>query len=194
MKDKSSILLTLLIGLTFMASPAYSADLGTMFASFQKSGGQLINFVNKLNVVIAIFLIIGSVFRFAQVGQDPRNSPRVPIAMFLCGVFLWAMTGTLDAISQSLAMGPSAGNVLLDYKGNQTGTSKEAIKGVLIFIQLLGYIAFIRGVLMLNQAGMGKDGMVGRGLTHCIGGVLAINILMTVQVVANTYGLKNPLG
>lgn len=52
--------------------------------------------------------------------------------------------------------------------------------GVIYFIRLIGYIAFVRGFLLLNQAGSGQQGgqcgLIGRGLTHIFGGAAAINL------------------
>ena len=61
--------------------------------------------------------------------------------------------------------------------------------GVIYFIRLIGYIAFVRGFLLLNQAGSGQQGQqgsIGRGLTHIFGGAAAINLKEFATIIGNT--------
>jgi intracellular multiplication protein IcmC len=60
-----------------------------------------------------------------------------------------------------------------------------------IIIQTVGYIAFIRGwILVARSSAHGQQpGGLGKGLMHVFGGILAINIVKTLQIVMNTlYG------
>lgn len=60
-----------------------------------------------------------------------------------------------------------------------------------IIIRVVGYIAFIRGwVLIARSASQGQPpGGTGKGLMHVFGGILAINIVGTLNMINNTlYG------
>lgn len=60
-----------------------------------------------------------------------------------------------------------------------------------LMIQVIGLIAFVRGwVLIARSAGQGQPpGGTGKGLMHVFGGILAINIVGTLEIVNNTlYG------
>lgn len=60
-----------------------------------------------------------------------------------------------------------------------------------IIIQTIGLIAFVRGwVLIAKSASQGQQpGGTGKGLMHVFGGILAMNIVATIQVINNTlYG------
>jgi len=60
---------------------------------------------------------------------------------------------------------------------------------VIKVMQVIGVIAVIRGLLFLSKAGnQGQPGMAGRGITHLIAGILAINIYGTWQVLENSLG------
>ena len=64
-----------------------------------------------------------------------------------------------------------------------------AFTSVLLFVQMLGTIAIFRGMLMLWEAtnkGAGS-GLIGKSWTHIIGGVLAVNIQLTISTVASTF-------
>ena len=59
---------------------------------------------------------------------------------------------------------------------------------IALVIQVVGVIAFIRGwVLIARSASQGQPpGGTGKGLAHVFGGILAMNIVGTLQVVNNT--------
>lgn len=60
-----------------------------------------------------------------------------------------------------------------------------------MLIQVVGLVAFIRGwVLIARSASQGQPpGGTGKGLVHVFGGILAINIVATLQIINNTlYG------
>lgn len=64
-------------------------------------------------------------------------------------------------------------------------------RALTIIIQVIGLVAFIRGwVLIARSASQGQPpGGTGKGLIHVFGGILAINIVGTLEMLINTlYG------
>ena len=60
-----------------------------------------------------------------------------------------------------------------------------------IIIQTIGLAAFVRGWMMIARGASGtqQQGGPGKGLIHVLGGVMAINIIQTVNIINNTlYG------
>jgi intracellular multiplication protein IcmC len=60
-----------------------------------------------------------------------------------------------------------------------------------IIIQTIGVIAFVRGWVLIARSGAQgqQPGTAGKGLIHVVGGVLAINIIATLNMINNTlYG------
>lgn len=116
--------------------------------------------------------------------------------LFVAAVFLVSP----KAVSVFLASTFGSSNIL-EYApmngGSQPlydvfGYGSEAIKPMMMIIQTLGYVAFIRGwVLVARASSQGQQpGGVGKGLMHVFGGILAINIVSTIQIVNNTiYGV-----
>ncbi len=71
------------------------------------------------------------------------------------------------------------------------GLSGPAGESLTLIIRTIGVIAFIRGwVLIAKSASHGQQpGGMGKGLIHIFGGILAINIVATMQIINNTiYG------
>ena len=59
-----------------------------------------------------------------------------------------------------------------------------------IIIQTVGLWAFVKGWLMIARSTSGsQQGGVGKGFVHVFGGILAINIVQTINIINNTlYG------
>jgi intracellular multiplication protein IcmC len=81
--------------------------------------------------------------------------------------------------------GPNPAIRELFGSGSSFGQSLSTI------IQVIGVIAFVRGwVLIARAAAQGQQpGSTGKGLVHVFGGILAMNIVLTLQIINNTlYG------
>lgn len=180
-----------------LSSNAHAAPgIGEMFANFQGSAEAIIRLIKASSYLIGLFLIASSIFKFTQLGGQSQVTLKTPIIMFLSGIGIFALTGSISVVSQSLAMGEGPGSILMPSSTGMAASASSAILGVLTFIRMVGYLAFIRGWLLLNQHGQGKEGTLGRGLTHIAGGVAAINVTITAKILANTFapGLPMPFG
>jgi intracellular multiplication protein IcmC len=71
----------------------------------------------------------------------------------------------------------------------QSLTPSEIV--ILQIIQVIGAYAFVRGWVLLarSSSSQGAHGLFGRGLAHVVGGVFAINIVGTCNVIAATFGI-----
>lgn len=71
------------------------------------------------------------------------------------------------------------------------GTGSVVGRPIAIIIQTIGLIAFVRGwILIARSASQGQPpGGTGKGLVHIFGGILAMNIVATLEIINNTlYG------
>jgi hypothetical protein len=190
-KNKFNILLALII-LALMPNDSFaqSLTLDGVFGNFKSSSIALSNLVQASTYAIGIFFVLSSIFKFAQLGSNPQMSPKVPITMFLVGVCLFSLPSALLIVQETMALGGGGpGDMFVSSTASVGQMTKKGIEGVLWFIRLIGYIAFVRGWLLLNQAGQGKEGALGRGLTHIFGGVAAINAKLTAEILANSIGM-----
>ncbi len=113
----------------------------------------------------------------------------------LKGALICLLVGTVLLFSQTIY------DSLLLSTFNTTSTSPlqyehsikmsaDAYFALLRFIQLIGIISFIRGWVMLTHLGnAGQQNTFGKSLTHIIGGLLAINIQGTVNILKGTIGM-----
>lgn len=147
---------------------------------------------------IGIFLIVKGMLKAAKTGTDPRvSAPHVIAAYLIVGGILASTAPMLDTMLQSLfassAIDPVK-NFDLKWAAAAAGTgsmdaANNAARAVLGFVQIIGGIAFIRGFLVMKNAVEGSgQATVAAGLTHIIGGTMAINIVAMLKVIDKTFG------
>lgn len=125
------------------------------------------------------------------------SSMKEPMVYFLvAGMLIYLPTGfevlmnTTFGYSNILAYVPiNSASPILD---SLFGVNSAIGESLTMIIQVVGLIAFIRGwVLIARAASQGQPpNGTGKGLMHVFGGILAMNIVGTMQIINNTlYGV-----
>lgn len=111
-----------------------------------------------------------------------------PMAYLLVGSMLW-FTGPLLDVSVATVWGYDYGSVKsYDLSSNPTWSS--LVEPITILVRVIGLIAFLRGwflILKGTQKGQ-QQGVLGKGLIHIIGGILAINLIGTIDLFRASFG------
>ena len=155
-------------------------------------------FVWMLTVIsytVGVFLLIRGLVKAAKHGTDPRaySLPAI-LSNLVVGAALVTVGTSLDMMLATVfgGHGVTAGNVASWKFVTTAGASTSfitAITAALTFFQIIGIIGFIRGFLIIKNAiEGGGQATVAQGITHIIGGVLAINIYLWLQILDNTFG------
>ena len=119
-------------------------------------------------VTIMTFVAAGALFSFGD-----------SIGTFSTSLFGDTQVTTQSAISDEIIVDDD------DRERVQT-----VIEGVMVFVMLVGYIAFIRGWFVLKAFADGQQGAtVAQGLTFLFGGSLAINLGELVNALQETVGI-----
>ena len=124
-----------------------------------------------------------------------QSSFKEPLMYFLvAAVFIYFPTGFSVLMKTTFGYSNVLAYTAINTK-NQTlnalfnsGAASEALTRI---IQVIGLIAFIRGwVLLSRSSGQGQQqGGTSKALMHIVGGILAMNIIGTLEVLNNTlYG------
>lgn len=171
-------------------------DVGTMMIFFAPSAQSIFELALVMCYVIGIYLAINAVLKLAEATNNKQLNPRVYIVQFLiAGVFM-AMPEAITTIKDSMALtctNACPGDMLMPDP-NASGIQawqKSATRGLLIFLKMIGIIAFIRGWLMLNKAAIGgQDGLISRGLTHIFGGCALMYMQGMFPILAASFGWK----
>lgn len=154
-------------------------------------------------LVIGTSYIIGFAFAFKAIyslkvyGESrsmmaSHTSMKEPIVyLFVAAIFIYFPDGLHMLLATTF--GDSS---ILRYEDVNTSNStiNSLFSGAVgpyftIFIQTIGIIAFIHGwILIARAASQGQPpGGTGKGLMHVFGGILAMNIMKTIDIIQNTF-------
>lgn len=146
--------------------------------------------------VVVLFWCVGCWLAFIAIvnyknAADGKSGIAKPIIQTVIASLMVAISRFIPILSDTLnnkAAEFSPQSLLSDIPHDGLGLNL-AFTSVLLFVQMLGTIAIFRGMLMLWEAtnkGAGS-GLIGKSWTHIIGGVLAVNIQLTIATVASTF-------
>jgi hypothetical protein len=158
--------------------------------------------VTSLTAILSgLFMIVRGLIKASKYGTDPKtHSIHSILTNVGFGAFLMMIGSNLNMMLATVfGKGTSMGNVGIDSKTvlawkavDVLGGSEKfalAIASALTFVQLIGAIAFVRGWLILKKVVEGgSNASLTQGLTHILGGVLAINIGGFLEIMDKTFG------
>ena len=148
--------------------------------------------------VMGIMFAIKALMTLKELGESrtmmsSKGNVKEPLIYFLvAGMLLFLPTGfkimmmTTFGYSTILAYTPvNSNNSALNGLFGQNSAVGESLS---IIIRTIGLIAFIRGwVLISRSASQGQSpGGMGKGMMHVLGGIVAMNIVGTLQIINNT--------
>lgn len=154
----------------------------------------LVNFMNLLTGLIGVVLVGMSVFKFIEFDRSNGQVRLITPFMYLfVGAALYFFSTSADTMLATVFGGSTSVNSLLSYSGSGVSDKQaQFIKSLVMVVRLIGYVAFIKGWLLLKKIGdgsQGSDEAFSKALIHILFGVLAINIVATVNVISSTFGL-----
>lgn len=183
-------LLVVLALLPSLAMAQQAPSIDQMFSNFGSSSVALMTLVRWMALPVGLFIsfkALLSLKEYAEAGSRTRLS--TPIGLALVGAFLILFPWATNVATQTIALGSATGTQLsrVPAGGGAPGV-QAALEGVMLFVKLVGHIAFFRGFLLLKGVAEGnQQATIGRALTHIFGGAAAINIGATVNMLANTF-------
>lgn len=151
-----------------------------------------------------IFRALGLLKSFG--GAQSRPGEMIgPLVYLIVGSVLVYLPSSTDVITKTI-FGTDAGSVVESGSINLAALGKAsdkvlgyapvAIEGqwanmidtIILYVQFIGFLAFIRGWFIVSHAGQpgAQPGSISKGITHIIGGILAVNFLPMVEVLHNT--------
>lgn len=149
----------------------------------------------SLGVVLGLLFLVSAFLRIARnSGQDgPRSSLGVgTMGRILIGAILLSFAATADVFTTTIFGSDVLVFAGMDLKGTVDpaveARANAAISAVLVFIQIIGFIAFMRGFLMLRAQADGASNIsTAASFTHLIGGAVAFNISSFLGMVQYTF-------
>ncbi|MDX2346417.1 MAG: type IV secretion protein IcmC [Legionella sp.] len=152
------------------------------------------NLITGAAYVIGVSFALKSLYSLKMYGeaktmQSSSSSIKEPIIYLLIAMLLIYFPTAIDIVLNS-SFGSS--NILAygdsDVVSSMFAGDDDVGNAVIIIFQTIGLYAFVRGwVLIARAASQGQQpGGTGKGLMHVFGGILAVNIVGTVEMMNNT--------
>ncbi|MGB9151626.1 MAG: hypothetical protein WCD70_00890 [Alphaproteobacteria bacterium] len=174
--------------------------LDAMMASFVGNiKAPIETFVSSVAIACGLFMIVRGLVKASKYGFDAKtNSVNSIVSCIVFGAILMTVGTNLGYILTSLFGAPTVttatqGTVLgwafVAALGGGSAQFANGIAAALGFVQIIGVIAFVRGWLILKKSVDGNgQATLAQGITHIIGGVLAVNIYPFLLVMDQTFG------
>jgi hypothetical protein len=155
------------------------------------------NLMAAFAYMAGLILIVIGISRLLKSAQDGPKGPAGfgTIMTFLTAGALLSVDSMMGAFSSSLFLSPTVATFAeLSYTDGMTaeevGHVHAVISSVLAFVMVLGWISFIRGWFIIRDVAEGDhQASLMAGITHLIGGALAVNLGPVMNAVQNTFGL-----
>lgn len=184
--------LSLVVLLTAGCSKMDVNNVSNMLVTFSSSFPQIKKLVFGLSYLAGFWFIMSAIQKLkalsspnaASMGQ---HAGRSAIIQLLLGAVLLALPSFVKMILFSLW---GTESIMAPSGFSQGALSYSVEKAIVGLMQLLGYISVVRGLMILNKvAHQQSQETYGKGMLHIFGGILAINIMKTIEVIKNSFGI-----
>ncbi len=172
--------------------------LDARFISFVSNiDGPLRAAITSICWVIGVMMAFNGVVRLTKISQKGPKGPAGSgtLMTFIVAAIMLSLGNMMEAVSFSVLGGVDFSTsyelvAIPKALGKHGETAKNAFQAALVFVQLVGWIAFARGWLLIRDIvdGTSKSSMLS-GFTHVIGGALAANIGSVLKALQATLGI-----
>lgn len=182
------------IASTFSAFSSSMTEEITVLTNLANNMASVQRLVSGTAYVLGLLFAFKALYSLKTYGESKSmmssssNIKEPIIYLFVSSVFLFLPTAMKVMLQSTFGESTVTSYASLEAPHFKLGAIGQPLS---LIIQTIGYIAFIRGWLLVARgAGHGQQpGSIGKGFMHVFGGVLAINIVSTLQIVNNTlYG------
>lgn len=188
-----------------------AADIQTILTNLQNIIYPFTDVALFISFVVGMFMVLHAVLTFKKMGvnmsthqQSQQGEILGPIVhLIIGGALMYLPTtnqmfmGSIFGSSTSIFSGNridytqlGQGQQLLGYVsgGNFEQQWAQFANTLVLYIQFIGLLAFIKGLMMLAKGGQhgAQPGTVAKGFTHMLGGAIAMNFVTFINILYNT--------
>ena len=185
----------LIFTVIFLFSTSYGAstDLNAILTSLKDNAEPLMRFVVATSYVIGLWFMIAAMGDLKKIGQSAsaqaQGGINGPLIKLVIGALLFYLPSTIN-IGIATFWGNDSG--IMGYQAENGDVFGHLKGGVIAVVQVIGYISLVKGLVILSKSaeqGSQQD-TFSKGITHVIGGILAINIVGTIGAISSTLGIE----
>lgn len=173
------------------STQAATPNAGTMLQNFALNVPQLIRLVTALGFVMGMAFIIKGILDLKRLGEartmmSSEKSIFGPVMLIIVGTLLLYLPSAVRVGTSTFWTSTTP----LAYIANTNDPWHDIIQDAYLVMQLIGTVAFIRGLILLTGISQhSQHGVFGKAMAYIIAGILCINIYPFIQVVENTLSL-----
>lgn len=178
---------------TYAHAAAVSVSVATMIENIANTIPDLMLFTTALAYVMGFFFVFNGLMHLKKYGE---SRTMMSSEAHLKGPLIYLAVGAaLIYLPSSVQVGLGTfweNPMPYAYDTGQTDPWSELYNACFLIIQLIGTIAFIRGLIILTHMGghSSQPGTFGRAMAHMIGGILCIDLYDFVQAIFTTLGIS----
>ena len=171
-------------------------DHANVLYNLAQSAGAIVTLLTVTMYILGLVFAFKAIYTLKVYGEartmmSSNASVKEPIVyLIIAAVFIYAHSGYEMFMSSIFGYTSPLAYESLDT-AHASVFSGAAGRPLTVIMQVIGLSAFIRGFVMLGRAsGQGQQpGGSGKGLMHIFGGILAMNIIGTINMIKETlYG------
>lgn len=180
----------------FFYSPvsfAVSVNAATMVQNIADAVPSLMRLVTAFAFVTGMFLVFKSILGLKQYGESrtmmsSQHELKGPLILMMAGAALLYLPGAVNSGLTTFWTSPNP----YAYQTDVSDQWSVLVNDCYLVIQLIGTIAFIRGLLIMSHLGghSNQPGTFGKAMAHLIGGIFCINIYDFVHTIWTTLAIS----
>lgn len=170
---------------------AYAASSADQFFIRLSDHASLLIELVKATAVLIGFLFIFRAFLKLKIYGEMRSmmAPHARLNQILLLLFMGTLLvsvpyATRDLFMDALFGSPTIKELVYDTSDHFSAALTYAAKRL---VRLMGYVAFVRGIVQLGTYQEGGRHTIGKPMTYIVAGVLAINIEQTRRLISSLF-------
>jgi len=170
-------------------------DIGDMLINLSQSYAGIWRLITSFSYVAGFIMFFRAIYNLKIYGElrtmmPSQASVKLPVTyMIVAAALLW-LPSAVNVMMES-TFGYTGPRQLLSHIAVDSIRGEQILRAVLGMVQIVGLIAFIRGWMILSQgAQQGSPQSFGKAITHMIGGIFALNIDGTWELLKGTFGIN----
>ena len=202
-----------LLALLLYTQDVYAmADIQTIMSNLRRVIKPLTIMILAISYTMGVYMIFSGLGMMKKLGnistanQAQPGELSGPLLKIIIGAALIYLPSSTDTMTNSLFSSGGGGSLfgsggvnyaglgsgasLLGYGGGDSLTQQWAsiANTLVMYIQFLGLLSFVKGLFIMSAASAPgtQPGVVAKGITHMIGGIIAMNFVTAVNVINNT--------
>ena len=172
-----------------------ATDVQSILVNLSKSYPAVKRLIFSISFFTGLAMTLSALYKLKVYGEmrtmmGTQTNLKEPLATFLAAAVFLFIPSAFDSLMVTTFGSPDV--TPLSYVASEAPGFEDGMKAVLGLVQIIGLISFIRGWSQLaGAAQQGRQpGGFGKGLTHIFGGLLAMNIAGTKDIIWNTFGFS----